>query len=133
MHAVVQGERLLTDLDFLRLSRLVEQLGSPYLADVLAAADVTSSRAVHPGVVTMYSRVELLDIRKHKRQVMTLCYPRDAEPALGMISVMSPVGGSLLGLKVGDTATWRTPYGEEGAATVVAIQHQPEATGDYCT
>lgn len=133
MHALVHGERVLTDLDFSRLSKLVDKLGSPYLADLLVAAEVTSSRAVEPGVVTMYSRVELVDVHTQRRHVMTLCYPRDAEPALGLISVMSPVGGSLLGLKTGDVAKWCTPYGEEGAATVVAIQHQPEATGDYCT
>ena len=52
-------------------------------------------------VVTMYSRVELVDVHTHRRQVVTLCYPQDAEPAAGFISVLSPVGISLLGLREG--------------------------------
>jgi regulator of nucleoside diphosphate kinase len=81
----------------------------------------------------MYSRVELVDVHTHRRQVLTICYPQDAEPAAGFISVLSPVGISLLGLKVGDVAKWHTPHGEECAAVVEGIQFQPEATGDYVT
>lgn len=130
---VVHGERTLTELDFSRLTRLAGQRQPPVLADLLANAEVTSSRAVRSDVVTMYSRVELVDVHTHRRQVLTICYPQDAEPAAGFISVLSPVGISLLGLKVGDAAKWHTPHGEECAAVVESIQFQPEATGDYLT
>lgn len=133
MQAVVHGERTLTDLDFSRLTKLVGQQLPRFLEDLLATAEVTSSRAVRADVVTMYSRVELVDVPTHRRQVLTVCYPRDAEPAAGFISVLSPVGSRLLGLKTGDVAEWRTPHGEACAATVASIQHQPEATGDYST
>lgn len=135
MHAMVNvhGERMLTDLDFSRLTKLVDQHVPPVLEDLLANADITSSRAVQPDVVTMYSRVELVDAHTHRRQVLTVCYPQDAEPAAGFISVLSPVGISLLGLKVGDFARWQTPHGEECAAMIESIQFQPEATGDYVT
>lgn len=65
--------------------------------------------------------------------MVTLCYPQDAEPAAGFISVLSPVGISLLGLWAGDVARWQTPHGEECAAVIESIQFQPEATGDYHT
>ncbi|MDN8617491.1 GreA/GreB family elongation factor [Variovorax ginsengisoli] len=131
MHAVVHGERTLTDLDFARLTKLLSQQLPPTLADLLASAEVTSSRAVNADVVTMYSRVEVVDVHTRRRQVLTICYPGDAEPAAGFISVLSPVGNSLLGLKTGDVARWLTPTGEECAAEIAAIQYQPEATGDY--
>lgn len=130
---VVHGERTLTELDFSRLTRLAGQRQPPILADLLANAEVTSSRTVQADVVTMYSRVELVDVYTHRRQVLTICYPQDAEPAAGFISVLSPVGISLLGLKVGDIAKWHAPHGEECAAVVESIQFQPEATGDYVT
>ena len=130
---VVHGERTLTELDFSRLTRLAGQRQPPILADLLANAEVTSSRTVQADVVTMYSRVELVDVHTHRRQVLTICYPQDAEPAAGFISVLSPVGISLLGLKVGDVAKWHAPHGEECAAVVESIQFQPEATGDYVT
>lgn len=130
---VVHGERTLTELDFSRLTRLAGQRQPLALADLLANADVTSSRAVRNDVVTMYSRVELVDVHTHRRQVLTLCYPQDAEPAAGFISVLSPVGISLLGRKGGDVAKWLTPHGDECAAVIDNIQFQPEATGDYAT
>jgi regulator of nucleoside diphosphate kinase len=132
MHAVAHGERTLTDLDFARLSKLFpSRQVPPTLADLLTNADVTSSRAVNADVITMYSRVEVVDVHTHRRQVLTICYPGDAEPAAGFISVLSPVGNSLLGLKTGDFATWHTPNGDECEAEIVAVEYQPEATGDY--
>ena len=130
---VVHGERTLTDLDYSRLTKLVGNRVPPVLDDLLANADITSSRTVRGDVVTMYSRVELVDVHTHRRQVLTLSYPQDAEPAAGFISVLSPVGISLLGLRAGDVARWHTPHGEECAAVVESIQFQPEATGDYLT
>jgi regulator of nucleoside diphosphate kinase len=138
MHAVVvavHGERTLTDLDFSRLTRLAGQQlpPPPVLEELLANADVTPSRAVRADVVTMNSRVELRDVHTHRRQVLTVCYPQDAQAAAGFVSVLSPVGIGLLGLKVGDVATWHAPYGEECGAIVESIQFQPEAAGDYLT
>ena len=130
---VVHGERTLTDLDHSRLIRLGGHRLPSVLDDLLAQADITSSRTVRADVVTMYSRVELVDVHTHRRQVVTLCYPQDAEPAAGFISVLSPVGISLLGLRAGDVARWQTPHGEECAAVIESIQFQPEATGDYHT
>ena len=131
MHAVVHGERTLTDVDFARLTKLLSQQLPPTLADLLASAEVMKSRAVDADVVTMYSRVEVVDAHTRRRQVLRICYPDDAEPAAGCISVLSPVGISLLGLKTGDIAKWLTPTGEECAAEIAAIQYQPEAAGDY--
>jgi regulator of nucleoside diphosphate kinase len=133
MHATIHGERTLTDLDFARLSKLLGHHQPPSLADLLAAAEVTASRAVPADIVTMYSRVELVDAHTHRRYALTVCYPADAQPAAGFISVLSPVGSSLLGLKLGDTARWQTPTGEACAAQVAAILFQPEASGDYVT
>ena len=129
----VHGERTLTDLDHSRLTKLVGHQHPPVLDNLLANADITTSRTVQANVVTMYSRVELVDVHTHRRQVLTICYPQDAEPAAGFISVLSPVGISLLGLRTGDVAKWQTPHGEECAAVVESIQFQPEATGDYLT
>jgi regulator of nucleoside diphosphate kinase len=133
MHSTISGERTLTELDFTRLSKLPGRHLSPGLTHLLASAEVTGSRAVRSDVVTMHSRVELVDTHTHRRQTLTVCYPVDAEPAAGWISVLSPVGSSLLGLTAGERAVWQTPTGEERSATVAAIIFQPEASGDYAT
>ena len=62
---------------------------------------------------------------------VTLCDPDDAEPSQGFISVLSPLGASLLGLRAGDVARWRTPVGQERMARIVDVLFQPEASGDY--
>lgn len=140
MQVIAPVERTLTQIDHVRLSRLVTQAGGAPLPgaeamqELLESSDVVDSRSVPPTVVTMYSQVLVEDPSgEGATQKLTLCYPRDAEPARGFISVLSPVGSSLLGLRVGEVARWRTPAGQAGAARVVEVLFQPEASGDYTT
>ena len=49
----------------------------------------------------------------------------------GLVSVLSPVRASLLGLTPGCVAHWSTPGGAERQAEIVTLQFQPEADGDY--
>ncbi|HMN94800.1 MAG TPA: GreA/GreB family elongation factor [Hydrogenophaga sp.] len=126
-------ERQLTELDHVRLSRLDAPTESDGLADVLANADLVPSREIGPDIVTMYSQVEVRLLRSGQRRKLTLCYPADAEPAAGFVSVFSPMGAALLGLRVGEIASWQTPGGEPVQAEVQALLFQPEASGDYLT
>jgi regulator of nucleoside diphosphate kinase len=133
MHKTLAGERLLTELDFTRLNNLRGGQLPPELAHTLDSLDLVPSREVPADVVTMYSQVVLEDLASGKRQKLTLCYPADAEPHLGFISVLSPVGASLLGQRVGAVASWHTPNGDACAAHIVELLFQPEASGDYTT
>ncbi|MFT3956420.1 MAG: GreA/GreB family elongation factor [Piscinibacter sp.] len=136
---VLALERTLTELDHARLlnlarrDRRVDGSPAPRLAieHVLDACAIVPSRQIAPDVVTMYSQVLLLDRESCQRSKLTLCYPVDAEPAAGFISVLSPVGTSLLGQTVGGVARWSTPAGHERAAEILAVLFQPEASGDY--
>jgi regulator of nucleoside diphosphate kinase len=131
MQPSINVERTLTTLDFARLTKL---LGSPVpsaLTDLLTDAEVLDSTEIPADIVTMYTQVEIEDIDTRLMRQLVLCYPDDAEPSAGFISVLSPVGTSLLGLKTGSVARWRSPSGEEAAAQVMALLFQPEASGDY--
>ena len=136
---VLALERTLTELDHVRLLSLARRHrrseGSHFpgaaIEQLLDACAVVPSRQVSPDVVTMYSQVQLQDRVSGLRSKLTLCYPADAEPAAGFVSVLSPVGASLLGQTVGSVARWSTPAGEERAAEILAILFQPEASGDY--
>jgi len=81
----------------------------------------------------MYSQVLLRFVEDGIKRKLTLCYPQDAEPQFGLVSVLSPIGLSLLGQQVGATARWESPDGTERVAEVEAILFQPEASGDYKT
>ena len=133
MHKPQDGERLLTEIDFARLNNLHSEQLPPELVDTLDSLDLVPSREIPPDIVTMYSQVIVEDLDSHQRQKLTLCYPADAEPHLGFISVLSPVGASLLGQRVGAIARWGTPNGDACAAEIVSLLFQPEASGDYTT
>lgn len=133
MDTTKYGDRTLTELDHVRLTRLIGAKSHPEFEELLATAEAVPSREIAPDLVTMYSQVTIMDTRSGKRQKLTLCYPTDAEPAEGFVSVLSPVGMSLIGLRIGATAQWRTPGGEDFNARVAEVHFQPEASGDYTT
>ncbi|MEO8057242.1 MAG: GreA/GreB family elongation factor [Burkholderiales bacterium] len=137
MEVLSHDERTLTELDHVRLARLIRGVGQESAPPpdsafdaILDSADLVASRKVSPDVVTMYSQVELVDLATRKKYRLTVCYPSDAEPAAGFVSVLSPVGASLIGRRVGSIARWQMPSGDQGAAEVVALLFQPESSGD---
>jgi regulator of nucleoside diphosphate kinase len=131
------NERTLTELDFIRLSHLMRsdahlESDTSSIESVVEWALVVPSRDIPPDIVTMNSQV-LLAFPGGQQRTLTVCYPEDAQPSEGFVSVLSPAGSSLLGLRVGDLARWRTPTGQEGTAGLVTMLYQPEASGDYTT
>ncbi len=133
MQKILDSERVLTELDFARLRSLPAGQVPSDLFDTFESLEQVPSKAIAADIVTMYSQVIVEDLVTGKRQKLTLCYPADAEPHLGFISVLSPVGGSLLGQRVGSVARWQTPNGDQCAAEIVELLFQPEASGDYTT
>lgn len=129
MHSNSIAERQLTELDFARLSSLYGRS----LPEELDAAHLVPSREIAPDIVTMYTQAEIVFTDSGLRQKIAPCYPEDAEPVQGFVSVLSPLGAALVGLRVGDTAHWQLPHGEEQSARVATILFQPEASGDYTT
>lgn len=136
---VMTLERTLTELDHVRLLNLVRRgrrsdgaaRPRPPIEHVLDTCSIVPSRQTPPDLVTMYSQVLLKDLETGQRSKLAPCYPADAEPAAGFVSMLSPVGASLLGLSMGSLARWLTTAGEERAAEILDILFQPEASGDY--
>jgi regulator of nucleoside diphosphate kinase len=123
-------ERTLTESDHLQLTRLLERHAGAAAAPLRAVLDGAVIVAEHelPGdVVSMYSRVLLIDAHGADPRTVTLCYPADANASTGHLSVLSPAGSGLLGLPAGRVATWRTPDGREGRAEIAEVLFQPEA------
>jgi len=128
------AERTLTQIDYVRLTRLASLSARDAYGAIQALlenSDLVSSAAVPATVVTMNTQVRLLGDTGTAPGKVTLCYPDDADPSQGFISVLSPLGASLLGLQAGDVARWRTPVGQERVACIVDVLFQPEASGDY--
>jgi len=128
-----QVERKLTELDFVRLGKFTAAGALPQLADVLEEAEVLPVRVIPADVVTMYAQFVIRELMTQRRHTLVICYPQDAQPTKGYISVLSPAGMGLIGLPVGAVGRWVGPAGAESAAQIERILFQPEASGDYLT
>jgi regulator of nucleoside diphosphate kinase len=127
----------ITGMDRERLSHLLGELDAPVARDFslldreLARAQVVPSTSIAPDVVTMNSRVRFADEDKGVPREVTLVYPRDASVNTARVSVLSPVGSALLGLKVGQAIEWPFPDGHRERYRVLAVAYQPEASGHF--
>jgi len=125
--------RTLTELDHARLAKFTDagRAVDPAMQDLLDNAELVSPTQVDPDVVTMRSRVRVAELSGKGERELTLSYPFDADASDGRVSVLSPVGTALLGLRVGEVARWTAPDGSSAALRVTAMAFQPEASGDY--
>ncbi len=99
----------------------------------LDRAIVVPQREVPPEIVTMNSRVAFDDTETGRRREITLCYPREADPAGGRISILAPVAAALLGLSIGDSIEWPMPDGRKATLRIASVLYQPGAAGGVPT
>lgn len=130
----------LTDLDAIRLRSMARQLigarGDPRrqgeeLFDLLDAADVVPANAITSDVVTMNSTVVFDDADDGSSDTLTLVYPDKADVASGRVSVLSPLGRGLIGVRVGERVSFETPGSGLRSVKVREVAYQPEAAGDW--
>jgi regulator of nucleoside diphosphate kinase len=53
---------------------------------------------------------------------VTIVLPADANIAAGRVSVLTPIGAALIGLKAGASIGWETREGEERRLSVLAVR-----------
>ena len=141
MNTIPATERVITELDHARLSKLLvaQEQSNPTsaalepLQDLLTDANVVPSREVRDDIVTLYAQLMVQLPNSEQPSKIVLCYPADANPPEGLVSVLSPMGLALVGLSLGQTAQWRGPTGQTLSARVETILFQPEASGDFIT
>jgi regulator of nucleoside diphosphate kinase len=131
-HAIVVTrpdlERLRTLIETARARRRWEEMHLLALADELEGAEVVEPDSVPPDVVTMRSRVRVLDMVSGQASTYTLSYPTEADLQAGRLSVLAPIGTALLGYREGDVIEWAVPGGVR-VLKIERLEHQPEAAG----
>lgn len=127
----------ITDTDLQRLRETVERgLFSPHAASAelleqeLDRAEVISAASMPPDVVTMRSRVRFEDLSTGRTRELSLVYPPEADLEAGKLSVLTPVGTALLGLRVGDAIDWPMPRGRSSRLRVQAVSAPAELPGE---
>jgi regulator of nucleoside diphosphate kinase len=117
--------------DFARLSTLARaawkrmpSLASD-LADELGRAEILAEDGHRERIVCMNCETEFRDETTGKVQNVTLVYPEDADISRRRVSVLTPIGTALIGLREGDSMTWETLSGEIRRLTVITVRGRP--------
>ena len=132
MTAEVRGKPLiiLSTEDYKRLTALAHAARNRMpdlaadLAEEIGRADVLTKGRHPQHVVCMNSEVEFRDNTTGKVQKVTLVYPNEADISKRQVSVLTPVGTALIGLREGHSMTWETPGGEARQLTVLAVRER---------
>jgi regulator of nucleoside diphosphate kinase len=118
----------LTAEDHDRLSVLVRAAmktvpeGASALADELDRAHVLARGRQPEHTVCMGCEVEFRDDTTGKVQTVRLVYPDEADIAQGKISVLTPIGTALIGLRAGQSITWETRTGDVRRLTALRVR-----------
>ena len=94
------------------------------LADLVMEARLVPDHELPANRVAMNSRVTYREEPGGARRTVVLVHPGEASAAEGRISVLSPVGRSLLGRRTGSSASIGIPGGRALNVRVLAIERE---------
>lgn len=129
----------ITSFDVSRLEELLEVANDfsardnkhlDELTKELLRAEVVNSKSIPADVITMNSKVSLLDLDTKEEKTYTLVFPSEANIDENKISILAPIGTAMLGYHIGDTIKWHVPAGIR-KLKITDILYQPESAGDY--
>jgi regulator of nucleoside diphosphate kinase len=136
--AEVLPKIFLTTLDAERLERVLAAFRSRsyqpltgFLSSELRRATIIDPQAVCRCVVTMNSHVRFrLDGDDAIRESTLVCPGRE-DSLMRRISVLTPVGAALIGMREGETIVWNGFDRQRRSVMVLKVLYQPEADGRW--
>ena len=129
---------IITELDAARIQELSSRLGQRSAPDalngllemVLTEAEIVPGERIAADVVTVNSKLTFRDELTGAVHTVTVVYPQEFSISERRISILSPVGRTLLGRRVGDIVSIDMPDGSERRVRIVELHYQPEAAGE---
>jgi regulator of nucleoside diphosphate kinase len=100
------------------------------LEEELDRAKIVKPEEIPTDVITMNSTFRVYDLDSGEDFVYTLVFPARADSASGKISILAPLGTTMLGYRAGDTVEWLAPEGRK-RLKVKRVVYQPEAEGNF--
>ena len=136
----MQAEKLekrvyVTEQDMARLELIVdsapqksdhEKENVRRLSEDLNRASIIDAENVPRDVVTMNSKVCVMDVDSGEEMTFILVFPEAADLSQGKVSVLAPVGSAVLGYRTGDVVEWKVPSGKR-RLRIKEVLYQPEA------
>ncbi|WP_113912788.1 nucleoside diphosphate kinase regulator [Roseovarius dicentrarchi] len=95
------------------------------LLDELGRARIVKASKMPSDVVSIGSSVVYRDETTGQEKTVTLVYPENADISRNMVSLMTPIGVSLLGLAEGAAFYWDTRDDQRRMLTVISVT-QPD-------
>lgn len=89
-------------------------------------AQLHRAASIPADVVTMGAEVEFRDAGSGVTRTVTLAWPQDADIGAGRISILTPIGAGLIGLREGQQILWPDRDGRERDLVIVRVR-QPAA------
>ena len=118
---------LIADLA-MKLERQNPVLSQLLLQEIERARVYTAGR-LPKDVVSIGSEVEFTDGSDDARHHMQLVLPQEADVDAGRISVMTPIGAGLIGMREGNAIDWPRRDGRPRTLTIVRVM-QPATDGE---
>ena len=118
---------MLSEEDAARLEQLANSPGlrrvpaAAQLQEEIARARILPAGRLPPDVVSMNTHIACVDEVTGIARRITLVFPHEADIAQARVSVLSPVGMALLGLRVGQSIDWPGPAGRSLRLSVTNV------------
>lgn len=93
-----------------------------YLSEELTRAEVVSDADCSTHFAQMGSYVTYRDDTSGKTRTVQLVYPADANIDQQRISILTPIGAALIGLRPAQSIAWPSPDGGFGSLTVLDVR-----------
>jgi regulator of nucleoside diphosphate kinase len=134
-----RNQIIISAVDYARLEPMIrDEVASRSTARELLCvlkAKIDQARVLEPchmpgDVVTMNSLVRVRDLETEEVESYTLVYPAFADITKNLLSILTPVGTSLLGHRQGDTVVGMALLGP-ARLRVEQVEFQPESAGQF--
>lgn len=89
-----------------------------------ARAKLHPAASIPSDVVTMDALVEFMDEGSGAQRTVKLVYPSEADISAGRISILTPVGAGLIGLREGQSILWPDREGNERRLVIVKVRQK---------
>ncbi|MCW1432464.1 nucleoside diphosphate kinase regulator [Novosphingobium sp. JCM 18896] len=94
---------------------------SELLLNEITRATLHPASRIAADVVTMHATVSFLDEASGREYAYELTYPNEADISKGRISILTPVGAGLIGLRAGQSILWPDRDGHERALKIISV------------
>lgn len=125
MVATTETSLVISNSDYQRLVQLIEDNDSPAAEALdieIGRATLVADAQLPADVVAMDSEVTFEDLDSGEQKTIQLVFPAQANVDQLKISILSPVGSALIGLRIGSSIDWPVPQGKVRRLKVIAVK-----------